>query len=81
MPDLDIRIQWDSSDQMFAAVLLREGKEYHLNRALVGMGSTKGQAVDDLVDRARHLVIEGDNLRTDGQISMEDRRWLLSLLH
>ncbi len=80
MPDLDIRIQWDSSDLMFAAVLLREGKEFHLNRALVGMGSTKGQAVDDLVDLARHLVIEGNSLRTEGQISLEDRRWLFSIL-
>lgn len=78
--DIDIKIQWHSPDQMFAAVLVRDGKEWYLDGALVGMGSMPDKAVAELLELARYLVIEGENFLTDGPLSLEDRIWLFKVL-
>jgi hypothetical protein len=70
----------------FAAVFDRDGRGWYWDGTLVGMGDTPGMAVDDLRDLARHLVVRGGGaygiLRDEGgnQISLEDRRWLFSML-
>jgi hypothetical protein len=81
MPDIDIKIQYHSPDQAFAAVFIRNGEPWYLDGALVGMASTPAQAVADLLDIAQHLVLQGENFLTQGAvISLEDRKWLFSLL-
>jgi hypothetical protein len=86
---MDIRIEWHSPDQMFAATFLRpmassQGRPvmepWYLEGALVGMGSTRSEAVADLISIADLLVTEGENFLTNGPISLEDRTWLFKLL-
>jgi hypothetical protein len=78
--DLDVRIQWHQPNAMFVAVLLRNGVPWYLDGALVGMGTTRDRAVEDLYEVANYLVIEGENAMTMGPISREDREWLFKLL-
>lgn len=80
MTDLDIKIQWHTPDLMWAAVLMRDGKEWYLDGALVGIGDTPDRAVADLLGVMEHLIREGENFLTDGQISRDDREWLFRLL-
>jgi hypothetical protein len=79
MSDIDIQLQWHSPDQCFAAVLMRDGEAWYLGGALVGMGAP-GEAVDNLLDQAFHLVVVGENFLTEDPISLEDRLWLFKLL-
>jgi hypothetical protein len=80
MPNIDIRIQWHSPDQVYAAVLVRDGQEWYLDGALVGMASAPWDAVHALMEQAQVLVLQGENFLTDGPISLEDRIWLFKLL-
>lgn len=77
---IDIRIQWHSPDSVFCAVFVRDGQEWFLNGALTGMESQPGDAVQQLIEEAQHLVIHGENALTDGLIPLEDRIWLFKLL-
>jgi hypothetical protein len=86
---MDIRIEWHSPDQMFAATFLRPvassqgrpvAEPWYLNGALVGMGSTRDLAIADLIGIADLLVLQGENFLTEGLISLEDRTWLFKLL-
>jgi hypothetical protein len=74
--ELDIRVQWHSPDGAFAAVLLRDGEPWFLDGACVGMGRTRGDAVNELAGIARYLVVHGENFLTDGPLSLADREWL-----
>ena len=56
-----VEIEWSTGDQAFACALQRDGKPWLLNGALVGMGTTLGQAVTELAGAIRYLVIHGDN--------------------
>jgi hypothetical protein len=78
--NLDIRIQFHSPDGDYVAVFLRDGAEWYLNGALVGTGWTRHEAVEDLIELARHLVIHGFNFLTDGIVSNDDRAWLFDKL-
>lgn len=78
--DLDVRIQWHQPDASFVAVLLRNGVPWYLDGALVGYGSTRDQAVEDLVEIVNYLILNGENALTQGAISMEDRTWLFKLM-
>lgn len=78
--DLVVRIQWHAPDFQFAAGLVRDGKPWILDGALVGMGYTPGQAVTELVGAARHLVIHGQNYLHPEPLPLADREWLFSLL-
>lgn len=80
MPDIDVRIQWHSPDRLYAAIFIRDGEEWYLDGALVGMDSTPGGATDGLCEIAQHLVIHGENALTQGQIPLADRIWLFKLL-
>jgi hypothetical protein len=72
-----IEIQWHAPDMAFAAGFLRDGQPWILDGALVGMGATRGAAVDDLTSLARELVRTGENCLSDGQVlPLTDRRWL-----
>jgi hypothetical protein len=71
-----IEVQWHSPDWAFAAGFLRDGTPWLLDGALVGMGPTRGAAVENLVGIARELVITGENFMTSGQVPVADRRWL-----
>lgn len=73
-----VEVQWHSPDMMFAAVFIRDGQPWILNGALVGMGGTRGAAVEDLVALAGHLVREGGNFLTDNPVPVTDRRWLFN---
>lgn len=75
-----VKVEWHSPDAAFAAVFLRDGKPWFLNGALVGMGSTRATAIDDLCGIARHLVIEGSNFLTEGELLLADREWLFRVL-
>jgi hypothetical protein len=78
--DIDIKLQWHSPEEMFAAIFMRDGKEWYLDGALVGLDGDPGDAVKDLIELAIHLVTEGENFLTNGPISLEDRVWLFKLL-
>ena len=83
---MDLRIQWHSPDQAHAAIFLRDGEEWYLDGALVGMGSTPDLAVEDLLGIAKHLVIHGQNALLaswrdkGGLLPLADREWLFDLL-
>ena len=79
-PEFTVQVQWHAPDQVFAAAFVRDGQPWFLGGALVGMGSTRGAAVDNLVGTARHLVIHGENYLTSQPLSLPDREWLFSLL-
>lgn len=78
--NLDIRIQWHSTDSVWAAVFLRDGEPWFLEGALVGMGSTRGEAVTDLCEIAKYLVTHGANFLSEYMVSVEDRVWLFDKL-
>lgn len=78
--NLDVRIQYHSPDSVWAAVFLRNGEPWFLDGAMVGMGSTRGEAVDDLVEIAKYLVVNGENFLTEAVMSVEDRTWLFDKL-
>ena len=73
-------IQWRSPDGMFAAALLRDGQPWFLDGALIGMGATRGAAIDDLVQIASYLVVHGENGLASQPLSLADREWLFTLL-
>ena len=75
-----VQVEWSHDDQAFAAALVRDGEPWYLDGALVGMGTTREQAVTDLTGIARHLVITGANYLTSGPLPVPDRRWLLAVL-
>lgn len=77
---LDVRIEWHAPDLMFAAGLLRDGKPWSLDGALVGMGGTPVSALADLIGIARYLIIHGENMLTDGPVPLAAREWLFRLL-
>jgi hypothetical protein len=77
---MDIRIEWHSPDQIYAAVFMRDGEPWYLEGALVGMDSPPGRAVDDLVELAQYLVIHGYNALTEVDVPLDDRKWLFKLL-
>jgi hypothetical protein len=76
----NVQLEWSGPDQMYAAVLVRDGEPWVLNGALVGMGHTPGEAIDDLTGIACHLVIHGENYLTSQSLSAADRAWLFGLL-
>jgi hypothetical protein len=80
MPDIDIKLQWHSPDRAWVAVFVRDGLEWYLDGALVGMASTPPQAVAELLAMAQHLVVNGENFLTSGPLSLADRIWLFKLL-
>jgi len=77
--DMDVKLQWHSPDQAWAAVFMRDGEPWYLDGALVGMGLTPHEAVDDLVGIAHHLVVAGGNFLLQDGISPLDRKWLFNL--
>ena len=79
-PEFTVQVEWDAAEQMFAAAFLRDGQPWFLNGALVGMGSTRGAAVDNLADAARYLVTRGENYLTSQPLPLPDREWLFSVL-
>jgi hypothetical protein len=79
MPDMDIRLQYHAPDRAFAAVFLRDGQEWYLEGALVGMASSPAGAVAELLATAQELVINGE-LPLGDQLPLEDRLWLFKLL-
>jgi hypothetical protein len=79
-PEFTVKVEWDAAEQMFAAAFLRDGRPWFLNGALVGTGSTRGAAVDNLADAARYLVAHGENYLTSQPLPLPDREWLFSVL-
>jgi hypothetical protein len=77
---LIVEVQYSSDAGVYAAGLIRNGEPWILGGALVGMRADRGQAVTVLIEMARHLVIEGENGLTDGQVPLTDREWLFHLL-
>jgi hypothetical protein len=73
---VDIRIQYHSPDQAWAAVLLRDGEPWFLDGALVGMGVEPSSAVQDLIGIVIHLIVYGENFLTAGLLTNLDRQWL-----
>jgi hypothetical protein len=43
--DMDIRLQYHSPDEAWAATFVRDGEPWFLDGALVGMGSEPSEAV------------------------------------
>jgi hypothetical protein len=95
MNPINIRIEYHSPDQAWAAVFMRhpvmpdgttaiQSEPWYLNGALVGMGSAPSSAVEDLIEEAKFLIINGENFLTAAAISeplnIEDRQWLAKLL-
>jgi hypothetical protein len=76
--DIDIKVQWHAPDNLFAAVLVRDGEPWFLEGMLVGQDATPGAAVADLLDQAGYLVEHGHNFM--GGIADGDRAWLGRLL-
>ena len=79
-PEFDTRIQWHAPDGAFAAVLIRDGSPWFLDGALVGMGSTRSEAIQDLERLAWFLIVNGSNGLMDAPLEPADRSWLLDLL-
>lgn len=77
---VDLRVQWHSPDQVWAAVFMRDGQEWYLDGKLVGMDAsgTVGGSVEDLIEQAAYLIEEGENFL--GDVTLEDRVWLFSVL-
>lgn len=80
MPDINVRLQYHTPDRAWAAVFVRNDREWYMDGALVGMAATPPQAVAELLALAQHLVIHGENFLTEGQIPLTDRIWLFKLL-
>lgn len=78
--DIDIKLQWHSPDEVFAAVLMRDGEPWFLNGALVGMSGDPGDAVAEVIEQAIHLVTHGESFLIEGEIELPDRIWLFKLL-
>lgn len=78
--DIDIKIQWHTSDTAWVAVFMRDGEPWYLDGALVGMGFTIDEAVAELIGIAHGLVVTGENFLTESVITLEDRTWLFKLL-
>ena len=74
--DLNIRCQWHSPDRLWAAVFVRDGEEWYLEGALVGMGKDPAEAVEDLWFHAEEFVFDGYNPLHPEKIPVEDRIWL-----
>lgn len=79
-PMITVEIQFHAPDQVFYAGFLRDGEPWILKGALLGTGSTPGQAVAELIGAARHLVINGENYMTGGPLPLADREWLFAML-
>jgi hypothetical protein len=75
-----IEVQWDASEQMFFAAFVRDDRVWFLDGACTGSGVCPSDAVLDLIGIAEYLVINGQNFLTGGEISIEDRKWLHSML-
>lgn len=73
--ELTIKAQWSDPDMAWAAALTRDGADYDLNGALVGMAGDLPGAVEELHGLARHLVIEGGNYLCK-HLPLPDRLWL-----
>jgi hypothetical protein len=78
--EFTVEVQWHADAQMFAAAFLRGGQPWFLDGALVGMGSTRGGAVDNLAGIAGQLVIHGENYLTSQPLSLPDREWLFAVV-
>jgi hypothetical protein len=61
-------------------MFMRDGQPWSLGGSVVGRHTRRGEAVDDLIRAATDLVTDGETSLTQGQISLDDRRWLFSLL-
>lgn len=79
-PELAVEIEWHAPDYVYAAGLVRDSRPWILDGALVGLGPTRGKAVDDLMRLARHLVVHGENYLTPAPLSLADREWLFTVL-
>ena len=78
--EMDLHVDWSGNDGAYAAVFIRDGQPWWLDGALVGMDTTPGGAVTQLLALARHLVMEGSNYLMEGRVlSAKDRRWLFDL--
>ena len=77
--NLDIRIQWHQPDEVWCAVLMRDGEPWFLDGGLVGMDVSRERAVTSLIEQAEWLVIKGGNSLTE-DLSLEDRIWIFEKL-
>jgi len=77
---MNVNLSWHMPDQCFAAVFVRDGEPWYLDGACVGMGSTRGEAVEDLIGIAEHLVVHGHNFLVPDGIPIADRRWIFAIL-
>jgi hypothetical protein len=80
MTTLDIRIEWHQPDQHWFAGFMRDGQSFILDGALVGNGPSPEEAVEDLMDLASALVVDGENELSSGPIDLGQRTWLFKLL-
>jgi hypothetical protein len=78
--DMDIRLQYHSPDEAWAATFVRDGEPWFLDGALVGMGSEPSEAVRELTGIAVYLVVHGGNFLTVEPISDVDHEWLREML-
>jgi hypothetical protein len=82
---LDVRVEYHHDHHHgpphFAAALLRDGEPWICHGALIGMGATRGAALDDLVAVARYLVAQGWNALTPEPLTQPDREWLFNQVH
>jgi hypothetical protein len=77
---MDIKLQWHQPERLFVAMFMRDGQPWSLGGSVVGRHARPGEAVDALIRVATDLVIDGETSLTRGQISLDDRGWLFSLL-
>jgi hypothetical protein len=77
---MDVRIEWDTGEEAFAAGLLRDGEPWILGGALVGMGVTRAEALGDLAGCAAWLAATGTNYLLDGELGAPDRAWLARIV-
>ena len=75
------RVEYHTPDQLWVAVWMRDGEPWFLNGALVGMGTTQGQAVDDLLGCSAYLVLHAENsLMENPPLPLSDRLWMYRMM-
>lgn len=77
---MTVMLEYSAPDAAWVAVLVRDGEPWYLDGALVGMDSTPGDAVTELIGMMRYLARHGTNFLTTTTLPLDDRKWLFGLL-
>lgn len=74
---MNLNLEWDSTEQAWVAVFVRDGAEWFIDGACVGIGADPQKAVEELIGITAWLVVTGSNFLMGGAtLTDTDREWL-----